>query len=430
MVTNMTNSILLKNIQLDGEKSDILIKGDRIHEICTAGQSSVVADADVEIVECEGKAAFPGLINMHTHAGMSMMRGIGEDITFHEWIDRIWEIEKDIDEDYVYHATKVACLEMIKTGTTTFNDQYWHVEAACRAALEMGIRPAVSYVILDRNDPEESERQKIQCRKVYEASQAWSDMALFMISIHAIYSVREEMILWAAAFAREHGLKIHVHVSETKKEVEDCMAAHDGMSPVEYLDSLGVLGPDVIAAHTLWLSDNDVRILAERGVTCVHNVNSNLKLSSGYRFLYNELRDAGANLCLGTDGCASSNNLDMLEAMKTSAMLQKAWRLDPSAMPLNELADMVTVNAANALGLDLGKIVPGALADILIVDVQGYQFMSPGSFEANLVYSAHSDVIDSVICNGRFVMRGRIVPGEKEILDAARGVMKRLSSRV
>lgn len=426
----MTNSILLKNIQLDGEKSDILIKGDRIHEICTAGQSSVVADADVEIVECEGKAAFPGLINMHTHAGMSMMRGIGEDITFHEWIDRIWEIEKDIDEDYVYHATKVACLEMIKTGTTTFNDQYWHVEAACRAALEMGIRPAVSYVILDRNDPEESERQMIQCRKVYEASLAWSDMALFMISIHAIYSVREEMILWAAAFAREHGLKIHVHVSETKKEVEDCMAAHDGMSPVEYLDSLGVLGPDVIAAHTLWLSDNDVRILAERGVTCVHNVNSNLKLSSGYRFLYNELRDAGANLCLGTDGCASSNNLDMLEAMKTSAMVQKAWRGDPSAMPLNELADMVTVNAANALGLDLGRIVPGALADILIVDVQGYQFLSPGSFEANLVYSAHSDVIDSVICNGRFVMRGRIVPGEKEILDAARGVMKRLSSRV
>lgn len=426
----MTNSILLKNIQLDGEKSDILIKGDRIHEICTAGQSSVVADADVEIVECEGKAAFPGLINMHTHAGMSMMRGIGEDITFHEWIDRIWEIEKDIDEDYVYHATKVACLEMIKTGTTTFNDQYWHVEAACRAALEMGIRPAVSYVILDRNDPEESERQMIQCRKVYEASQAWSDMALFMISIHAIYSVREEMILWAAAFAREHGLKIHVHVSETKKEVEDCMAAHDGMSPVEYLDSLGVLGPDVIAAHTLWLSDNDVRILAERGVTCVHNVNSNLKLSSGYRFLYNELRDAGANLCLGTDGCASSNNLDMLEAMKTSAMVQKAWRGDPSAMPLNELADMVTVNAANALGLDLGRIVPGALADILIVDVQGYQFLSPGSFEANLVYSAHSDVIDSVICNGRFVMRGRIVPEEKEILDAARGVMKRLSSRV
>ena len=430
MVTNMTNSILLKNIQLDGEKSDILIKGDRIHEICAAGQSSVVTDADVEIVECEGKAAFPGLINMHTHAGMSMMRGIGEDITFHEWIDRIWEIEKDIDEDYVYHATKVACLEMIKTGTTTFNDQYWHVEAACRAALEMGIRPAVSYVILDRNDPEESERQKIQCRKVYEASLAWSDMALFMISVHAIYSVREEMILWAVAFAREHGLKIHIHVSETKKEVEDCMAAHDGMSPVEYLDSLGVLGPDVIAAHTLWLSDNDVRILAERGVTCVHNVNSNLKLSSGYRFLYNELRDAGANLCLGTDGCASSNNLDMLEAMKTSAMVQKAWRGDPSAMPLNELAGMVTVNAANALGLDLGRIVPGALADILIVDVQGYQFLSPGSFEANLVYSAHSDVIDSVICNGRFVMRGRIVPGEKEILDAARGVMKRLSSRV
>ena len=134
------------------------------------------------------------------------------------------------------------------------------------------------------------------------------------------------------------------------------MAQHDGMSPVEYLDSLGVLGPDVIAAHSLWLSDKDVEILGKRGVTCVHNVNSNLKLASGYKFRYNELRDAGANVCLGTDGCASSNNLDMLETMKTAAIVQKAWRNDPAAMPLNELLSMATVNAAKALGLNAGKI--------------------------------------------------------------------------
>ena len=183
------------------------------------------------------------------------------------------------------------------------------------------------------------------------------------------------------------------------------MAQHDGMSPVEYLDSLGVLGPDVIAAHSLWLSDKDVEILGKRGVTCVHNVNSNLKLASGYKFRYNELRDAGANVCLGTDGCASSNNLDMLETMKTAAIVQKAWRNDPAAMPLNELLSMATVNAAKALGLNAGKIEEGALADLLIINTDSHNFLSSGSFEANLVYSAHSDCVDSVICNGKFIMR-------------------------
>ena len=161
-------------------------------------------------------------------------------------------------------------------------------------------------------------------------------------------------------------------------------------------------------------------------MTCVHNVNSNLKLASGYQFRYNELRDAGANICLGTDGCASSNNLDMLETMKTSAMIQKAWRNDPSAMPLNELMAMATVNASSALGFNVGKIEVGAAADLLIVDTDNYNFLSPGTFEANLIYSAHSDCIDSVICNGKFLMKNRVVPQEKEILERARKVLNRI----
>jgi 5-methylthioadenosine/S-adenosylhomocysteine deaminase len=198
------------------------------------------------------------------------------------------------------------------------------------------------------------------------------------------------------------------------------------MSPVEYLDSLGVLGPDVIAAHTLWLSPKDIEILGKRGVTCVHNVNSNLKLSSGYRFLYSELKEAGANICLGTDGCASSNNLDMLETMKTSAMIQKAWRKDPTVMNMEEILAMATENAGKGLGLNLGKIEEGALADILIIDTDNYSFLSPGSFLANLIYSAHSDCVDSVICKGRFVMKNRVVPGEKEILREASRILKKL----
>ena len=414
--------IILGNIVNGGTASDILIENGRISRISAADtQSDAYArhDDSTEVVDCTGKVAVPGFVNMHTHAGMSMMRGVGEDIAFHEWLDRIWKIEADITPDYVYHATRMACLEMIKTGTTTFNDHYWYSPMAQKAAAELGLRSVHAYVICDKNDPEEAERQKIQCQEMYDISRNWPSNASFAIAIHAIYSVSEPMILWATDFARSHGLKIHIHVSETRKEVADCKAEHGGLSPVEYLDRLGVLGPDVIAAHTLWVSEKDIEILGKRGVNCVHNVNSNLKLASGYRFLYNELRDAGANICLGTDGCASSNNLDMLETIKTSAMIQKAWRDDPTAMPLDELMQMSSANAGKALGLNIGKIEEGALADILIIDTDNYSFMSPGTFEANLIYSAHSDCIESVICDGRFIMRDRVVPLEKEILREA-----------
>lgn len=408
--------LILADVILDGKLSDIVIKGNRILSIAPCGKFE---REGAEVFDCAGKVAVPGFVNMHTHAGMSMMRGVGEDILFHEWLDRIWKVEAGIDADYVYHATRMACLEMIKTGTTTFNDHYWHLPMAYKASSELGLRSVLSYVICDRNDPEESERQKIQCEEMYMLSKEWGDLSTFAVAVHAIYSVSEPMLLWAVDFARQRGLKIHIHVSETEKEVNDCIASH-GVSPVAYLDRLGVLGPDVIAAHTLWLSDEDVRILGERGVTCVHNINSNLKLSSGYRFLYDELRDSGANVCLGTDGCASSNNLDMLETMKTSAMVQKAWRGNPSAMPIDELMDMATANAGKGLGLDIGRIEEGMLADILLVDTDSYHFVSPGTFEANLIYSAHSDCIDTVICNGRFLMKNRIVPQENDILECAR----------
>jgi 5-methylthioadenosine/S-adenosylhomocysteine deaminase len=419
-----SDMMILKNIIVGGVPSDILIDGNKIDSVVKSG-TVMCDDPGAEVVDCTGKVALPGFVNMHTHAAMTMMRGMGEDIAFHEWLKLIWEVESRIDAEYVYHATKVACLEMIKTGTTTFNDHYWHMPEAYRAAQEMGLRSVLAYVICDRNEPAETERQKEQCIRMFEQTKAWNDTATFAIAIHAIYSVSEEMILWGTDFARRNGLKIHIHLSETSKEVEDCMAEH-GVSPVVYLDRLGVLGPDVIAAHTLWLSEEDAEILGKRGVTCVHNVNSNLKLASGYRFPYSELRDAGANICLGTDGCASSNNLDMLETMKTAAMIQKAWRNDPSAMPIPELISMATSNAGKALGLEIGKIEPGALADILIVDTENYNFLSPAPFEANLIYSAHSDCIDSVICNGRFVMRNRKVEGEKEILRNAAEMLTKL----
>lgn len=423
------DSLVLKNILLpDASLADIHIEGETIRAVVPAGgtgDAASPAGCPVTAIDCTGKMAMPGFVNMHTHAAMSLMRGVGEDVLFHRWLDRIWNVESKIDAEYVYWGTKAACVEMLRTGTTLFNDHYWYASAAHRAAVEMGIRPVESYVFLDRFDENAAAVQKERCIKAYEESEGWPGRGMFTVGIHSIYSVSEKTMLWAADFARRHGLRIHIHLSETKKEVDDCMAAH-GMSPVEYLDSLGMLGPDLIAAHTLWLSEHDVELLGANHVNCVHNINSNLKLASGYRFLYNELKAAGANVCIGTDGCASSNNLDILEALKTAAMVQKAWRGDPSAMPLGDLVEMATVNGARALGYDTGVIAPGKDADILIIDTLNTFFLSPGSPLANLVYSAHSSCIESVICKGRFVMRDGTVPGEQEILSEARKTLSKI----
>ena len=416
--------ILLRNIQLDGSPVNLFIDGDRIRRILPFPETEGLA-AD-ETVDCTGKAVIPGFINMHTHAAMVLLRGITEDVPLQPWLEKIWAMEAKMDEEFIYWGTKVACLEMIRSGTTTFNDQYWFAPFARQAAREMGIRPYISFVILDQFDKATAENQRRKCLKLYDRSRDWDEASHLAMSVHSVYTVSEEMILWASDFALDHGMKLHIHLAETEKEDFDCKKAHGGLSPTEYLDSLGVLGPHVIAAHSLWLSDHDVEILGRHKVNCVHNINSNAKLSSGFRFRYDELRDAGANVCLGTDGASSSNNLDMLETMKTSALFQKAWREDPSRMPLHELMDAATVNGARALGLETGEIREGAIADLSIVDTDNSAFLSPGSFLANLVYAAHSDVISSVIARGRFVMRNRVVPGEDEILTEARKVLKQI----
>ena len=423
-------AILLRDIFADGAGKDILIQNGLIRRIEPAGAARQWDIAgDIEVMDCSGKVAVPGFVNMHTHSPMSLMRGIGEDMVFQDWLARIWKVEDRLDKEYVYWATKVACLEMIRTGTTTFNDQYWFFDTSVKAAREMGMRIATGYDIMDKGDRGECERQKEQCMAKSEPfiKENGRDGLIYNLAFHAIYSVSEDMMLWAAEYARKHDLNLHIHLCETRREVEECKAAHGGLTPVEYLDRLGILSPRLLAAHTLWVTPHDIELLAAHGVHCIHNINSNTKLASGYRFMYNEMRDAGINVCLGTDGCASSNNLDMLEAMKTSAIFQKAWRDDPSALPLDELLDMATVNGARALRFDGGRIAEGMVADISIIDTDNTFFLSPGPFLANLVYSAHSDCIDSVICDGKFLMRHREIPGEKEIITEARKVLAKIS---
>ena len=415
--------ILLNNVQFQERPAHILIDGDRIARIAREPFSVPGAQE----TDCTGKAVIPGFVNMHTHAAMVLLRGIHEDLTLYDWLTNVWKIEARMDGEFIYWATKVACLEMLRSGTTTFNDQYWFCPHARRAALEMGVRPVVSFVFLDGHNPEMVGRQRAACQRLYRRTldEGW-DPGQFAISIHSVYTVSEENIIWANSFALEHGLKVHLHLGETAQEDADCRKAHDGLSPTAYFEKLGILGPHVIAAHCLYLDEDDVAILGRRGVSCVHNINSNLKLSSGYRFRYNELRDAGANVCIGTDGAASSNTLDILEHMKNTALLQKAWRGNPAEMPLQELFACATEHGARALGLDGGVIREGALADLSLVDITGTAFLSPAPVAANLVYAAHSDVITDVLCGGRWVMRGRAIPGEAEILEGARKVLSQI----
>jgi len=233
------------------------------------------------------------------------------------------------------------------------------------------------------------------------------------------------MIRWASEFARERGLLVHLHLSETESENLDSLKKY-GMSPTKYLDSLGALGPETLAAHCLWIDDEDIEILAKRRVKIIHNINSNLKIASGYRFKYREFKEAGIIVSLGTDGCASSNNLDMLETMKTTALVQKAWRKDPTVLPMEELLSLATLNGGLSLGLETGIIKEGYLADLSLVDVNSVAFTPNINFLANLIYSANSSCIDTVICDGNILMENKKIDEEEEIIQMVNKLYKKL----
>ena len=418
------SEILLKNVYTNGRRTDILVRGNIIAKIADG-----IEAPGAEVIDCSRMAAIPGFINMHTHAAMTMTRSAKEDMKLQPWLQYIWKIEAHFDEEILYWGNKLACLEMIKTGTTCFNDMYWGVDIAARACDEMGIRGVHSYCMLDNGNMEKAEKERRALLRAFEVSKSFSPLNMFAVSVHAPYTVCEDNMRFAAMFAEQNNLLLHIHMSETEQEILD--AQRDwGCSPVEYCERLGILSDRVIAAHSLWLSPHDIELMGAYGVTAVHNINSNLKIASGYKFPMEELMAAGANVTLGTDGCGSSNNLDMLEALKTAAIVQKAWRRNPEAIPLETLLKIGSENAAKALGLNAGKIEEGKLADIALVDMNNVWFTPNYNFEANLVYSANSSCIDTLICDGRIVMRGRKVEGEQEILDNANACAERLMSRI
>ncbi|MFQ5843258.1 MAG: amidohydrolase, partial [Thermodesulfobacteriota bacterium] len=311
-------SILIKGVTLNGQKKDIYIRGNLIQKV----NDSIALSANVQI-SGDGKAVIPSFINGHTHAAMTLLRGYADDMHLQDWLEKkIWVAEAHMTEEDIYRGARLACLEMIKTGTTFFNDMYWFWKGTARAVQEMGIRAAISAVFIDFFDRKKAEEQIEINMKLFEESGNFGDRVTFTLGPHAIYTVSEESLKWTAGFARDHGLLIHVHLSETQEEVEDCIRKH-GMRPAEYLEKIGFMGPNVIACHGVWLNQKEILLLKKHDVKVVHNPISNMKLAVGKAFPYERLKTAGITISLGTDGCSSNNNLDMLESMKFASLLQK-----------------------------------------------------------------------------------------------------------
>ena len=402
-------SILIRNATLDHRQVDILIEGEYIRQV--APRIEAAAEA---VIDATDRAIVPSLVNVHTHAAMTLLRGYADDLELHTWLgEHIWPMEAKLSEEDVYWGVKLACLEMIKTGTTCFCDMYWHLPGTMRAVEDMGMRAVLSSAFIDFGDPARAADFRRITEELFADPPQSSERVKLSLGPHAIYTVSRDSLIWLAEFARERDLLLHIHLAETQREVEDCFKEH-GLTPVRYLEKIGFLGPNVLAAHAIWLDAQEKDILAEKGVMIAHLPTSNMKLCSG-PFPYRRLRGRGIAIGLGTDGCSSNNNLDMFEEMKFAALLRKSLTGDPTAMPALEAWECATLNGARILGLKGGVIAPGMLADCLLLNLNHPQLLPNHNLISNLVYSANGDCVDTTICAGKILMHQRQVEGEEEI---------------
>ena len=389
-------TLLIKNVLLKDRKTDILVADGRFKSLCAP--EGTRAD---ETLDAEGTAILPPFYNTHTHAAMSLLRGYADDMPLQKWLqDYIWPYENKMTAQDIREGSRLAVREMIKTGTVFFSDMYFEIDQTIAVVQEFGIRAAIGVTFVDSHS-------KSQQADKLDMLRHWVDPSGGLITLtvapHAIYTVSPDLLVKCADTARSLGLKLHIHLSETRQEVEDCLRAH-GTTPVRYLDSLGFLGPDVIAAHVVHVDEEEAAILASRGVTIAHCPCSNMKLASGI-FPYKMLHEAGCRITLGTDGDSSNNNLDMREEMKFAALLAKVSSGDPEVLPAAEALEMATRSGAEAFGLDAGVIREGALADALLVRLDDPRMQPCHNLVSNWVYAAGSSCIDCVICNGNIVMK-------------------------
>ena len=393
------------NVFVDGTLSDITVENGRI-----SGIIPVAADVQMSRMAAGKKMFFavPAFVNMHTHSAMTLLRSAGSGLPLFRWLNEaIFPREAQLTPELIYEGALDACREMRQTGTTAFNDMYFSIESTARAAHETGLNANIALSVTDRDCED-----KLMIAKFLDSihNKFEDSGCTFSIAPHSIYTVSAKNLQMLADFAKEHNTIFHIHLSETQKEREDCLR-ENGVPPVVYLERLGIfdkVGSHFVGAHSLWLDPTEIEILGSHHVTVVHCPNSNLKLGSGCRFLYTELRDAGVNVTLGTDGCASSDNLDMVEAMKVMSLLQKGTRCDPSVLPSDEVLHLASANGRKALGLPDNSIIEGNIANFFLVDLSNHFFKGidlvgttaterHSAFLDRFIYAAHGDVITETV---------------------------------
>lgn len=404
-------NILIKNVVLGDKKTDILIEGNKFSKIGNIPNNIHIDNQ----INGEGKAILPGFYNLHCHAGMNILRGYCEDLPLFEWLQNIWKREAELTAEDIYNGTRLAVLEMIKSGTVFFADMYWFHKDIVRAVDEMGIRCDVGVCFMDRLSQKEREEN---FQYIKDFSKENHSRITVSPAPHAIYTCSKELYQECFASAMDNGVYMQTHLSETQTEVEDCKKANNGLTPVEYLNSLGVLNDKTIAAHCVHFTEQDAEIFAKTQSVAVHNPCSNMKLSSGI-FNMPMMKEKCVNIALGTDGCSSNNNLSMIEEMKFATLLAKVGFMQADALTAHEVYKMATINGAKAYNLNAGEIKEGMLADCILVNLSNERMTPNYDTIYNMVYSADSACVDTLICDGNILMENHYVQGEEEIIEKA-----------
>lgn len=419
---------------LDGETVGVRCEGGRI----VALGPGIAPEPGDETIDASGSPLVAPLVNGHTHAAMTLFRGYGGDLPLMRWLrEVVWPVEAKLEAEDVYWGARLACLEMIRTGTTRFWDMYWHPGATARAVRDAGLRATIGGPLFDA-DGNTKAMQASALAYLEELGQFGPEIDR-ALAPHAIYTVGEELLRWTAELAAEREVPVHIHLSETEQEVSDCLERH-GARPAAYLDRLGALGERTLLSHGVWLDQAELELIAERGCTVVTNPVANMKLAVGGVFPYPAARRAGVAVGLGTDGPGSNDSLDLLSDLKVFALAQRHAAGDPTVLPAEEAWRIATGAAAPLLTTDgpelhqipypgdrefdavreggPEKLRVGGPADFLLLRPHSPE-LSLGDLHSDLVYAASGSIVDTTVAAGRVLMRGGDVPGSEEIVARA-----------
>jgi 5-methylthioadenosine/S-adenosylhomocysteine deaminase len=388
-----------------------------------------------EVIDAQGQIVLPGLINTHTHAPMVLYRGLADDLALMEWLQKyIFPAEaKTVSPEFVRAGTRLAALEMIQSGTTTYADMYYFEEEIARETKRAGLRgvlgqTVIQFPVADAKTPAEA----LARAEAFITEFRNDPLIVPAVAPHAMYTLDGPTLTAARELSRKYNVPTLIHLSETQDELKGSQGQHQA-SPVGYLDRLGFLGPGVLAAHGVWVTPDEARLLQQRGVGVSHNPESNMKLASGTAPVPAYLA-AGVALGLGTDGAASNNDLDMFEAMRIASLLHKLQSNDPRAVSARQALEMATLGGARALGMErlIGSLEPGKRADLIIVGMSTARQTPLYDPISHLVYVTRGDDVRTTIVNGQVLMRDRrmLTLNEGAILAEARGWAEKVRAAV